>query len=166
MTQSKRLKMSVIVEDDKYKTIDHHKYIEEPWDIINSYFDGQHLGRLVRHQIESYNDFVTHQIPKTITMFNPVHIRSEKSYVECAKKYALELFVSFENFTISRPQIHENTGAIKIMFPHEARLRNFTYASNMSVDLNVKYLIRSGPMLESEETFYKTMNNIHIGKLP
>ena len=146
--------------------IEHDKYIEEPWDIIESYFDGKHLGRLVRHQIESFNDFITHQIPKTITMFNPVHIRSEKSFVESVKKYSLEMFVTFENFSISRPQIHENTGAIKLMFPHEARLRNFTYASNMSVDLSIKYLIRSGPNLESEETFYKKLPNIHIGKLP
>lgn len=146
--------------------IDNDKYVEQPWDIINSYFDGQHLDRLVRHQIESFNDFVTHQIPKTITMFNHVHIRSEKSFVESAKKYSLEMFVTFENFSISRPQIHENTGAIKLMFPHEARLRNFTYASNMTVDINIKYLIRSGPNLDSEETFYKTLPKIHIGKLP
>ena len=39
-------------------------YVEEPWDIINSYFDGKHLKQLVRHQIESYNNFVTYQIPK------------------------------------------------------------------------------------------------------
>ena len=151
---------------DSSTELDHDKYIEQPWDIINSYFDGKHLDRLVRHQIESFNDFVTYQIPKTIAMFNPIHIRSEKSYDESAKKYSLEMFVTFENFSISRPQIHENTGAIKLMFPHEARLRNFTYASNMTVDLNIKYIIRSGTSLESEEVFYKTMPKIHIGKLP
>ena len=32
------------------------------WNIIKSYFDKQHLQRLVRHQIESYNDFVNYQI--------------------------------------------------------------------------------------------------------
>ena len=37
-------------------------YVEEPWDIINSYFDGKHLKQLVRHQVESYNNFVTYQI--------------------------------------------------------------------------------------------------------
>ncbi len=34
-------------------------YIETPWSIIGAYFRNQHLKRLVRHQIESYNDFVT-----------------------------------------------------------------------------------------------------------
>lgn len=146
--------------------IDHDKYVEQPWDVIHSYFDGKHLDQLVRHQIESYNDFVTHQIPRTISMFNPVHIRSEKSFDDKSKKYRLEMFVTFENFGLFRPQIHENTGAIKLMFPHEARLRNFTYASNMTIDMNIKYVIRRGNNLESEETFYKTLPKIHIGKLP
>jgi len=142
------------------------KYIEQPWDVIRSYFAGNHLKKLVRHQIESFNNFVTHQIPKTIEMFNPVHIRSEKSFHELSGKYSLELDVTFQNFNLYRPQIHENTGATKIMFPSEARLRNFTYASNMTIDLNIKYIIRSGDSMESEQTFYKILPKINIGKLP
>ena len=33
-------------------------YIEEPYKVIESYFQGQHLQRLVRHQLESYNHFI------------------------------------------------------------------------------------------------------------
>ena len=148
------------------KEINKEKYIEEPWDVINSYFEGKHLKQLVRHQIESYNNFVTHQIPKTISMFNPVNVKSEKLYDEKSGKNALEIFITFDNFSIFRPQIHENTGAIKLMFPNEARMRNFTYASIMMVDMNIKYIIRNGENLESEETFYKKLPKIHIGKLP
>ena len=143
-----------------------NEYSEEPWDIIGSYFDGKHLKQLVRHQVESYNDFVTYQIQKTISMFNPVHIHSEQDFVKEFGKYRLELFITFENFSIYRPQIHENNGATKLMFPHEARLRNFTYASNMTLDMNIKYVVRTGASLESERTFYKTLPKIHIGKLP
>ena len=46
-------------------------YIEEPWNITESYFKGQHLERLVRHQIESYNNFVECQIEKTIECLIP-----------------------------------------------------------------------------------------------
>ena len=143
-----------------------NEYSEEPWDIIGSYFDGKHLKQLVRHQVESYNDFVTYQIQKTISMFNPVHIHSDQDFVKECGKYRLELFITFENFSIYRPQIHENNGATKLMFPHEARLRNFTYASNMTLDMNIKYVVRTGAALESERTFYKTLPKIHIGKLP
>ena len=146
--------------------IDVHDYTEEPWSVINSYFRGFHIKRLTEHQIESYNDFVNHQIQKTIAMFNPVHIRSEQDLMPEVGKYALEMFVTCENFNLYRPQIHENNGATKLMFPHEARLRNFTYAANMTVDLNIKYIVRSGPLLESEQVIYKVLPNIQIGKLP
>ena len=146
--------------------IEDNKYIEEPWTVIESYFRDQHLERLVRHQLESYNNFVGYQIIKTIEMFNPVHIKSENDYDPATGKYALEIFMTFENFHIYRPQIHENNGAIKLMFPQEARLRNFTYASAMTVDINIKYVIRSGDNLENVKTLYKTLPKIHIGKLP
>ena len=140
--------------------------LEDPWSLIESYFEGQHLERLVRHQLESYNHFVGYQITKTIEMFNPLHIASEQDYDAKSGKYALELYVNFENFNIYRPQIHENNGAIKLMFPYEARLRNFTYASAMTVDINIKYIVRNGENLENMQTFYKTLPKIHIGKLP
>ena len=146
--------------------VEKEPYIETPWNIIESYFEGQHLERLVRHQLESYNNFVDHQITKTIDMFNPVHIASEQDLDPILKKHSLEIFVTFENFNIYRPQIHENNGAIKLMFPQEARLRNFTYASAMTIDINIKYVIRTGKELENTQTVYKTLSQIHIGKLP
>ena len=146
--------------------IENEPYIETPWNIIESYFKGQQLERFVRHQLESYNNFVGYQIIKTIEMFNPVHIASEQDYDHQSKKYALEIFITFENFNIYRPQIHENNGAIKLMFPQEARLRNFTYAASTTIDINIKYIVRNGENLENTQTFYKTIPRVHIGKLP
>ena len=142
------------------------QYIEIPWTIIETYFKGQHLDRLIRHQLESYNNFVSYQIQKTIEMFNPVRIASEQDYDAKSGKYSLEIYVTFENFHIYRPQIHENNGATKLMFPQEARLRNFTYASAMTIDMNLKFMVRNGPNLENIQTFYKNLPKIHIGKLP
>ena len=147
-------------------TTENDTYIETPWKIIESYFKGQHLERLVRHQLESYNNFVGYQIIKTIEMFNPVKIVSEQDFDPVSGKHALEIFITFENFNIYRPQIHENNGATKLMFPQEARLRNFTYSSTMTVDMNIKYVIRSGENLENTQTLYKTLPKIQIGKLP
>lgn len=146
--------------------IENEQYIETPFNIIESYFKGQQLERFVRHQLESYNNFVGYQITKTIEMFNPVHIASEQDYDQASKKYALELFITFENFNIYRPQIHENNGAIKLMFPQEARLRNFTYAASTTIDINIKYIIRTGPNLENTKILYKNIPRVHIGKLP
>ena len=146
--------------------IENEEYIEEPWTLIESYFKGQHLERLVRHQLESYNNFVGYQIMKTIEMFNPVRIASENDFDPISKKHSLEIFITFENFQIYRPQIHENNGAIKIMFPQEARLRNFTYSSSMTLDINIKYVVRTGQNLDNTQTFYKNISKINIGKMP
>ena len=91
---------------------------------------------------------------------------SEQDYIKSINKYKLEIYIDFEDFNIYRPQIHENNGATKLMFPQEARLRNFTYASNMTLSIKIKYVIREGDDLESTQIKYKTLKNIHIGKLP
>ena len=141
-------------------------YIEQPWAVIESYFHGQHLDRLVRHQLESYNDFVNYQIKKTVSMFNPVSIKSPMDYDETTGQYALELILTFDNLAIHRPQVYENNGATKVMFPQEARLRNFTYAAAMTVDIHIKIIRRYGEMLDDVRIDHKTLPRIHIGKLP
>ena len=146
--------------------IDVDNYIEEPHIIIDSCFRGRHLKRLVEHQVESYNDFIQYQVPRTISMFNPVHICSEHDLDKAVNKYRLEMFVTCENFNIFRAQIHEINGATKSMFPQEARDRNFTYAGEMTIDLNIKFVVRSGPLLETVHTFNRVLPSIHIGKMP
>jgi DNA-directed RNA polymerase beta subunit len=146
--------------------IKNNSYIEEPWNIIESYFKGEYLEKLVRHQLESYNNFVGIQINKTINMFNPISIKSDQDYDPKNKKHSLEISITFENFQIYRPQIHENNGSIKLMFPQEARLRNFTYCSSITIDIHIKYIVRTGPELENIQIFNKILPKIHIGKLP
>jgi DNA-directed RNA polymerase beta subunit len=141
-------------------------FTEEPYNIIESYFAGQHLQRLVRHQIESYNHFVNYQIQRTIQMFNPVTVHSENDFVIEKEKYFLEVLISFSNFKLYPPQIHENSGATKMMLPQEAKLRNFTYASTMNVDINIQYIIRTTENMENPKIIEKTLPKINIGKLP
>ena len=152
---------------EETKLLEHlGNYTEEPFDIIESYFDGKHLERLVRHQIESYNHFVNYQIQRTIQMFNPVTIHSENDYVAETDKYFLEIFISFVNFKLYPPQIHENNGATKTMLPQEAKLRNFTYAATMTVDINIQYVIRNTDSMDTPRTIETTLPKINIGKLP
>jgi DNA-directed RNA polymerase beta subunit/intein/homing endonuclease len=99
-------------------------------------------------------------------MFNPVVIRSENDYVPEKQKYFLEIMIHFTNLKLHQPQIHENNGATKTMYPQEARLRNFTYSSNMTLDFNIKYSIRDTEDMETPKIFEKVLPNINIGKLP
>ncbi len=141
-------------------------YEENAFNIIESYFQGKHLECLVRHQTESYNHFVNYQIQRTIQMFNPVVIRSENDYVPEKDAYFLEVNIDFVNFKLYPPQIHENNGATKTMLPQEAKLRNFTYASTMTVDINIKYIIRTTENMDNPRIVEKTIPKINIGKLP
>jgi DNA-directed RNA polymerase II subunit RPB2 len=136
------------------------------WDAIRSYFEDSHLERLVQHQVESYNEFVTQQIQQTIDQFNPIVVHSDQFYDATVKKYKLEVWIRFTNFQMNLPQINENNGSTKVMFPQEARLRNFTYASTTTIDLNIQYFVRSGPLLEETQCFNNVIKQIHIGKIP
>mgnify|MGYP001171639229 CR=1 FL=1 len=140
--------------------------VENSWHVIESYFKNKHLEQLVKHQVESYNDFIQNQMKKTIEMFNPLLIRSSHDYIKEFKKYRLQIIIHFENLSLFRPEIHENNGATKLMFPNDARLRNFTYSSNMTLDLNIEYIIFSGDNMEKEERKHLKLTKIQFGKIP
>ena len=139
---------------------------ESSWSVIDSYFKNSHLHQLVKHQLDSYNDFIQNQMFKTISMFNPLIIRSPHDYFIEFNKYRLEIEIEFENLCMYRPEIHENNGSTKLMFPNNARLRNFTYTSEMTLDLKIKYIIRKGVKLENEEVRNMVLSKIHFGKIP
>ena len=109
--------MSKQMATDK-KSLNGWQSVEDPWSIIEKYFEGGYLEKLVEHQIETFDDFTNIQIEKTINMFNPVNINSENDFDKKTGKYKLEVEINFINFRIFQPQIHENNGAAKIMFPH------------------------------------------------
>lgn len=141
-------------------------YIEEPWDIINKYFEKDHLKMLVRHQLESYDNFVNLQIHKTVNMFNPVIVTANDDYVPEHDLYRVNVEINFENLRMSRPSIHENNGATKLMYPNEARLRNFTYTAHLYLDFNIKYTYYQGEDFSQKKEKIQVLKNIKIGSLP
>lgn len=78
----------------------------------------------------------------------------------------ININITFTNFVMNQPQIHENSGAVKVMLPNEARLRGFTYASAMTVDLNIQYSVMTGDNYENQQIFNVCLKKIHIGKMP
>ena len=142
------------------------QYIEEPFKIIESYFNGNHSSCLVRHQLESYNDCINRQIPQTIQMFNPVWVRSDKDILPNSDKYSLEVEITFTNLKLYPPQIYENNGATKLMMPNEAKIRNVTYASNMTIDINITYHIRDNIDIDKPRTVSSVIPKVSIGKFP
>lgn len=137
------------------------------WCIIESYFKNHHLERLVRHQVDSYNYFTNVQMQNTLNMFNPIkNIHSDADYNAELEKYAMDIEINLCNLKLHRPQIHENNGATSIMLPQEARLRNFTYSSAMTVDVDISIIVREGEFLNMEKKIKQVIKDVHIGKMP
>jgi DNA-directed RNA polymerase II subunit RPB2 len=131
------------------------------WDVIASYYKDNVLGKLVRHQHESYNEFVHSQLRDTIQMFNPILARSNNDYDPNTKSYRFEVEVNVINPVLNPAIIHENNGVKNIMFPHDARSRNFTYNSVLTVDIEIKYHVRG-----NDAPIVKYLKGVTIGKVP
>ncbi len=165
MKEEKEIAPHVI--DDDETVLGHlGKDADGLFSIIESYFKGRHSSMLVRHQLESYNDCVNRQLHQTIDMFNPVMIRSDKDFIAELNQYLLEAEITFTNLKIHQPHIYENNGSHKIMLPNIAKLRNFTYASNMTIDINIKYTVRDTLNMDQPRIINKTISKISIGKFP
>jgi len=142
------------------KNVEQEIQPKDIWKMLNELLPP--LNIVVAHQLESYNNFIKIEFENTFKMFNPICVRSEKDFDINTKLYSLEMYVSFDNMHILRPQIYENNGSTKILFPQEARKRNCTYASQITMDIRVKYVARQGEFLEQISTHYKTFPNYNI----
>ena len=97
---------------------------DELWHIIESYFT--RFG-MVRHQIESFDNFMTASLP---------HIVQESSDVCVKTSDGREAHsISFCNLSIQRPTQSEADGYERPITPQLARIRSVTYAASVLIDI-------------------------------
>lgn len=145
---------------------DYPDFIQEAPIITDAYYKIQPLERLVRHQLESYNYFIHFQAHQTIQMFNPLVARIPEDLIPgTTDKYFLEIQVTVKNMRYQSPQIYETNGATKLLLPSEARLRNFTYSSNTTVDLEIVSIERNANS-EIVRTQNNVIPNVSITEMP
>ena len=104
--------------------------------IIESYFNSS-PNILIRHQLESYDNFMEKHILKIISQSNPLVVYHQ--FNEKCNRYKYEIQLRFKNPNFTEPIITENDGSKKLMFPNEARLRNFTYSTSLYIDIETVY---------------------------
>jgi len=92
------------------------------WDAIHSYFEENDLAE---QQIESYNEFVETLLPNIVNEYEHTIIGENK-----------DIHVTLKNLRMGRPTVTDNDETMFLM-PHEARLRNMTYASSVMVDIHI-----------------------------
>lgn len=105
------------------------------WYLIRSYY--QRYG-MVRHQIESFNNFIQHLLP---------HIVQESSEFRVKQGDNEEHVVTICNLSVERPTVTDADGSERILEPHMARLRNLTYSGSVMVDV-VHDIYRNGQRVE------------------
>jgi len=132
------------------------------WNVIDNYFKDR--KNLVRHHIDSFNNFIKNEIPNIIEEINP--IISEFDYDPESEKFLSEYYVKFGKIYVSKPVINEGDGTIKQMYPNDARLRNLTYASNIYIDIH-HGLKKYNPNDENyEDIEFPMISKKNFGKIP
>ena len=137
----------------------------ETWKVINTMFgnDKKNIGKmLIKHQLESFNDFIKTKIEHIINGFNDIEILHKYNTNIGDFKYNINL--SVQNPRLNKPVIYEKDGSTKLMTPNEARQRNFSYAASLFVDIVIKNKWYDED--ENMQSNEKIIKNINIGKIP
>jgi DNA-directed RNA polymerase beta subunit len=138
---------------------DIYKIFKEKYSIINTQVTtidlSEHLGGNSDKETLIQTEFK--EFVETNIEFKSVEVNKHR--------YDLEIEIFFHSIT--PPTIFENNGCQKLMYPNEARLRNFTYASNIYANVCFRVRERCGEgLLDIRETTSKTIPKVNFGKLP
>ncbi|MCP4762280.1 MAG: DNA-directed RNA polymerase subunit B'', partial [archaeon] len=116
------------------------------WDLLKSFFKEKGL---VRQHLDSFNDFVENQM---------------QAIVDETKQIIPDIpdfFIKFGKLTIGDPMVREADGAKKDITPMEARIRELSYASNITLEMTpVTIDERTQRALDNESI------DMYIGRLP
>ena len=138
------------------------EFEKQTWDVINCYFENNKGYQLVKHQLESFNDFILRKLDQIIEGFNTIEIQHQ--FIPEVAKFKYMLTIDIKNPVISKPIIYEKDGSTKTMTPNDARQRNFTYSSNVNVDM----IITAKTLGDNNEYTMDTkqINGVLLGKIP
>jgi DNA-directed RNA polymerase II subunit RPB2 len=150
---------------DNPNIIENINHEEIAWKIIDKFF-AQDPNMLVKHHLESYNDFFNNKIHNIFKEKNPILIMKEQDEDTKEYKYKAELYIggsSGKLIYFGKPVIYDEHRE-HYMFPNEARLRNMSYALTIHVDVEIVYYI-----MNEDGTYGETrslLEKIYLGKFP
>ena len=112
------------------------------WKIINKYFEDNPQA-LVRHHIESYNDFFKNGIFQIFKEKNPLVISTR--YDKDLDDYRSQCIMHFggkdgTKIYFGKPVIYDDKDNTHYMYPNEARLRNMTYGMTVHYDVDIEFI--------------------------
>ena len=125
--------------------------------LINRYFKTQAYP-YTRHHIESYDQFLSQDLPAIITARNPIQILQSQIGTTGIYAYRAEIFIgglTGQRLYIGTPSVSlKDSEEIRLLYPNEARLRNLTYAAVVEADIVIRLTLAkpqsSGPPVMTE----------------
>ena len=115
--------------------------MDATWSIIDKYFkDNSHC--LVRHHLDSYNDFFEFGIQQIFREKNPIRIMKQQDPVTKEFDLKCNLYLGGKDgndLYYGKPIIYDDD-KIHFMYPNEARLRNMTYGLSIHYDVLVEFI--------------------------
>ena len=149
---------------------------ELPWKVIQRLFDDD-PQMMVRHHIDSYNDFFGKGIFKIFRERNPIILQKEQDPDTQEFNLRCELYLGGKNgdkVYFGKPIIYDDDRE-HYMFPNEARLRNMTYGTTIHYDIDVVFKIAvpddtagggGGSSGRRIEVTTATLERILLGRFP
>jgi len=115
---------------------------DDIWKVIDSFFKDKGL---IKHQIESFDDFINVKIYKIINEIEPVEIVYNLPDGNCVKHV-----LTFKNPILSKPQAIERNNEVTPLTPNEARLRSLTYESTLYINVSYNQYNSKNELLSSK----------------
>lgn len=132
----------------------------DEWKVISMYFQ-DHMYPFTKHHLDSFREFLRRHIPKTIKTYNPITMIKYDDHQQV--QLQVDVYVGGKDASkiyIDRPVMYDSDGKQILLTPHEARLRNLTYQTNLLADVDVVFTKEDGTTIE--RTFPKTL----LGAIP
>ena len=126
-------------------------------EIIRTYFEQNDI--LVKHQIESYNDYIDNIIPNILSQFSPIEVNINSDKIK-----RITLILLTDTIYKEDAKYNENNGVEKILTPDIARSRNYSYMLSLYIDIKIITEI-----IENKKSIIipdKILEKIFIGKIP
>jgi len=111
------------------------------WKIIDTYFQDNPQA-LVRHHIDSYDDFYKNGIYQIFKEKNPIQLFSRMDPATNEYMSYCNLYMGGKDGSkiyFGKPVIHDDQN-VHYMFPNEARLRNMNYSMTIHYDIEVEFV--------------------------
>jgi len=151
--------------------------------IIDKYFKTFSYP-FTHHHINSFDQFISNDIPAIIKSENPILILQEPIGTHNKKDiyaYQIEVFIGGidgDRFYIGTPTVSlKNEEDVRLLFPNEARLRNLSYSSSVDVDIVVRITftqlnpsggnpIKKVVTLDPKDEKYSHLSKVSLFKIP